>query len=412
MEPTSLAADLTRERGAGVLEPRMPRARWRQVPESSTVSIADHVVRLRLDGNHGVIDLSAGRATEATPRGVCDAAAAAMAQGDTHQTPARGTAQYNRAVAEKMRTRNGLEVDPDRHTIATLGCKNGLTLALMALLHPGDEVIIEDPCFVSYSPTIRMCGGVPVPVALCAETGFQWRLEELVARITARTKALIICNPHNPTGAVASREYLQAIADIACEHDLFVISDEVYELMAWGDRTHVSIASLPGMLDRTVTLMGFTKSHSMGGWRIGYAAANQGVAATMARVQQHLMTCASSIGQAAAIYAMSPEGMAEVRPMWARWESNCERVASRINGIPGVSCHAPEGAFYAWVNIRETAMGSVAFCDRLLSETHVAAVPGVAFGEASEGFIRITCVKSSAEMDEAAERIDSFVKSL
>ena len=307
---------------------------------------------------------------------------------------------------------NGLEIDPSRHLLATLGCKNGLTLALMALLHSGDEVIVEDPCFVSYGPTIKLAGGTPVPVPLRPEEGFRWRAKDLLSRITPNTKAIIICNPHNPTGTVAELPYLQMIADIASEHDLFVISDEIYEPMTWSGREHITIASVPGMLDRSVTLMGFTKSHSMGGWRIGYAVSTPGVVTTMVRVQQHLMTCASSIAQRGAIYAMSPEGMAEARPMWRRWESNVIEFADYVHNIPRLSCRTPEGAFYAWVDIRETGISSSEFCSRLLTEHQVALVPGNTFGEASEGFVRVTCVKSAAEMHEAGSRIDAFVKTL
>jgi aspartate/methionine/tyrosine aminotransferase len=279
-----------------------------------------------------------------------------------------------------------------------MGCKQGLLLTLMALIDPGDEVIVEDPCFVSYQPEIRFCGGVPVAVPLRPENGFRWTRAELAAAVTPRTKAILFCNPHNPTGVVLTVADLDVIAGVAEENGLYLIADEVYERMAWGGRKHLSIGARPSVAERTVTLLGTTKGFAMGGWRVGFACAAESVIRAMMVVQQHTQTCASSIAQAGATVAFGEPASAALVELWRDWERRTLHVAAEINRLPGVRCATPEGGFYAWIDVRARHIGSEELAERLLRDQGVVLVPGSAFGPTGEGFLRMTCVKSWPEL--------------
>jgi len=381
------------------------------IPESSTVAIADMASALRRRGEK-VIDFSAGRAAESTHEFICAAATAAMASGDTHQTDARGIPDYLAACAAKLKKENSLDIDADSEIIATLGCKEGLLLALFAALDPGDEVIVEDPRFVSYGPVIELCGGKPVPVLLRPEQQYRWTLPELKAAVTSRTKAILFCSPNNPLGIVHTREDLDVIRSVATEANLMVIADEIYDAAVWNGRRHLPIAALPGMRERTIGLMGMTKSYSMGGWRVGYAYAPEDYISKMMVAQQHIMTCASSIAQRAGIAALSEQGIEYMRPLWMDWEKRCMYAADEINKIASLSTERPEGTFYAWVDISETGLTSSEFAQRLLGGQKVAVVPGATFGAQSDSFIRLTCVRSWNELKEGIERLASFVDSV
>ena len=381
------------------------------LPDSATVRIADIASAMR-DRGEDVIDLSAGRAAEHTPAAYVETAVRAMREGDTHQTPARGTPAYLAACAAKLARENGLAVDPATEVLATLGCKQGLGLALTAILDPGDEVIVEDPGFVSYAPTVRLAGGVPVPVALDESSGSRWTVERLEGAVTPRTRALLFCSPHNPTGVVHSLEDLQVIADVAQRHDLVVIVDEIYERTTWGGRTHRCIASLDGMKERTVGLMGLTKTASMGGWRIGFAYGPEDVITAMERIQQHAMTCASSIGQRAAAHAFGEPPVPEMLRFWEDWERRCRTVTSTLDGLSGLRCAMPEGGFYAWLDVRATGIDSTTLAHRLLADARVAVVPGAAFGPHGEGFLRLTCVRSDRDVEASLARIEEFFTAL
>ncbi|MCG8435369.1 MAG: aminotransferase class I/II-fold pyridoxal phosphate-dependent enzyme, partial [Gammaproteobacteria bacterium] len=340
------------------------------------------------------------------------AAQEALERGDTHQTEARGRPEYLAACAAKLERDNRIEVDPGCNLIATLGCKQGLLLSLLAVLDAGDEILIEDPSFVSYEPTIRLLGGVPVRVPLLAENRYRWSGDDLESRISTRTKAILVCSPHNPTGVVHTAQDLQVIADAARSNDLVVIVDEVYESVTWGGRKHLPLVTLPEMRDRVIGLMSLTKSHSMGGWRIGYAYGPEHLISTMMTSQQHLMTCASSFSQVGAARALEDDVTGSMKRLWQDWERRCEHVTTALDDVPGLSASMPEGAFYAWVDVSETGVGSQEFARRLLEERQVAAVPGAAFGWASGDFVRITCVRSWEEIESGLERLKSFVESL
>lgn len=384
--------------------------RLNHIPPSATVHLADAVAKLRHQGVT-ILDLSAGRAAEDTPAYIVEAAASAMRNGQTHQTMAIGTPEFRAACAAKLARDNGIDADPEREIIATMGVKQGLTLALLATIDPGSEVIVEDPCFVTYQPLIRLAGGVPVAVPLNTTNHFRWTRDDLEVRVTPQTRGLIINTPQNPTGAVYEERYIDLIADVACRHDLLVYADEVYERVTWGGRPHISIASRPGMRDRTITLMGLTKTFSMGGWRIGFAHAAPGLAGPMAMLQAHLVTCANSFVQAGAALAFREPPRPEVRAMWDEWERRCVFVARALDAIPGVRCPTPEGGYYAWPDISGTGWNDVDVSEALLQRAHVAVVPGSAFGQNGQGFLRVTCVRSWAELEDALDRMRHVLSS-
>lgn len=381
-----------------------------QTPSSATVRIADLVSELRRNGNR-ILDFSAGRAAEPSPDYINQAASEALLSGDTHQTPAQGKPEYREKVARKLQRENNLVLDPDKNVIATLGCKNGLTLALMAIINPGTKVIVEDPCFVSYGATIGFFGGQAVPVPLRPENNFRWTRQELENAVTDRTRCILICSPQNPTGTVHTQEDLDMIAGVARKHNLWVISDEIYERLTWHGRQHICMMTRPGMENRSIGLMGFTKTFSMGGWRIGFMYAPEPVIKSCVTFQQHLMTCAGSFAQAGATFALSRD-YRPVLEMWQDWQKRCEYVTSEINKIPNLSCRMPEGAFYAWIDIKKTGEKSVDFCERMLQEQHVALVPGAAFGPSGEGYVRMTCVKSWEDLEKGLSKIARGVKQL
>lgn len=379
-------------------------SRQNAIASSPTIAIADAVNELRRRGAD-VIDFSAGRAAEPTPEYVVRAAVEAALAGATHQTPAQGTVEFREACAAKLRRDNGLESDPRTEILATLGCKQGLFLALLATLDPGDEVLVEDPGFVSYEPAVRYCGGLPVPVPLDPSLGFRFAPKALERRITPKTRGLILCSPQNPTGAVHERKDLEALAELSHKHDLLVYADETYERLTWDGRRPISIASLPGMRERTVTLMGLTKSFCMGGWRVGFALAAPEMIEAMLKVQQHLVTCASSMGQVGGTTAYREPPRPEVVALWRDWEERVRHVCATLDALPRVHCPMPEGAFYAWVDLRELDASSEEIAKSLLDEHGVAVVPGSAFGPSGEGYVRITCARDRGELEEGLERL-------
>lgn len=386
-------------------QPFQPLAeRVAQTPSSATVRIADLATEMRRNGI-SVLDFSAGRAAEHSPDYINQAASKALLSGDTHQTPAQGTYEYRSMVARKLERENEIIADPQKNIMATMGCKNGLTLALMATINPGDEVIVEDPCFVSYFATIGFVGGKVVPVPIRPENNFRWDRDELENAMTDRTRVILYCSPQNPTGTVHTEEDLDMIGDVAKKHNLWVVADEIYERITWNGHSHTCLATRPGMKDLTIGLMGFTKTFSMGGWRIGFMYAPESIIKAGTIFQQHLMTCAGSFTQAGAASALSEDYRPEVKEMWEDWGKRCEFVVEEINKIPKLSCKMPEGAFYGWIDIGETGETSHAFCERLLKEQQVALVPGAPFGPSGDRYVRMTLVKSWEDLREGVARI-------
>lgn len=378
---------------------------------SSTVGIADKVIKLREQGET-VYDFSAGRAFENTPQYIIDEAISALMSGKTHQTMARGTTNYRKACAKKLLRENNITADPEKEIIATMGTKQGLTIALLALLNPGDEVIIENPCFVSYQQLINFAGGISVTVPLLPENDFRWNREDLEAKITTKTKVILMNSPHNPTGTVHSIKDLEMIASVAKAHDLYVITDEVYERVCWGNKQHICLASLPGMKERTIGVMGLTKGFSMGGWRIGFVYTSPVIAEQLEKLQQHLITSTNSFVQAGAATAFGESPRDEVLQYWKEWEEKCNYVCNALNDIDGISCKVPEGGFYAWADISSFGLSSEEFSKRLIEDAKVAVIPGASFGDVGEFYIRVTCVKSWEEVKSGMQQIQKFVKKL
>ncbi len=379
--------------------------------ESSTVGIADTVTRLKESGA-AVVDFSAARAFEPTPAYLVDEAIRAMTEGDTHQTMARGTTDYRRAIAAKLKRENGIDADPETEIIATMGVKQGLTISLLTLINPGDEVIVEDPCFPSYKQLIHYMGGKAVPVPLRAVNGFRWDMDELSAAITSRTKAILFNSPQNPTGVVHTRKDLEKLAEVVIRHNLFLMSDEVYERIPWAGRKHENICTVEGMKERTITLTSLTKSFSMGGWRIGFAYGSANIISSLYKLQQHLITSCNAFVQAAAAMAFKEPPRQEVLNYWKEWETKTLYVSEALDNIPGISCPMPEGAFFVWANISELEIPSKTFVEKLLSEENVALVHGSSFGEHGEGYVRMTCSKTWEDNKEGLERIRRFVQKI
>lgn len=375
-----------------------------QITRSATVGIADKVTRLTQQGNK-ILDFSAGRAFEPTPGYVRQAAADALSAGDTHQTMARGTFEFRKACAHKLSRDNSLEADWESEFIATMGVKQALTLALLGVVGDGDEVLMEDPCFVSYQALVTIAGGRARQLPLHQENNFRWTQEQLEDAVTDRTRVILFNSPQNPTGTVHSMADLEVIAGIARDRDLMVITDEIYERVTWDGRQHICMATLPGMRERTITCMGLTKTFAMGGWRIGFIFAPANIIDGLERFQEHLVTCASSFTQAGAATALGEPPHDEVTDLWREWEARCEMMAQGLDEIPGLKCAKPEGGFYAWVNISATGVGSQEFADRLLNDHQVAVVPGSAFGLSGEDYIRINCVRNRDELEEGLKRI-------
>ena len=354
-----------------------------------------------------VISLGIGEPDFTTPEPIVRAGIEALERGETHYTSNSGLMELRRAIAEHLDRLYGQTYNPASEILITVGVSEALYLACTAVLDPGDEVIIPEPCFVSYAPEVTFAGGVPVMVPTRAEDGWQVTAEAIEAAVTERTKAVLLGYPNNPTGAVMSRERLNEIAAVVKRHDLLVISDELYDRLVY-DVEHVCFPSLPGMYSRTILLMGFSKAYAMTGWRIGYAAAPAEILGMMRKVHQYTIMCAPTVAQYAALAALR-EGEPYVQEMRAEYDRRRRLIVSGLNEI-GLTCTEPQGAFYAFPSIAATGMDENEFAERLLQEEHVAVVPGSAFGEAGKGYVRCSYATAYEQIEEALERMYRFVK--
>ena len=355
---------------------------------------------------HDVISMSIGEPDFVTPRHICEAAIASINAGETHYTSNYGTVALREAIAEHLQTRYGLTYHPADEIVATVGVSEALDAALRAVVDIGEEVLVPDPGYVAYEAGIIFAGGVPVPVPTRAANGFEPLAADFASRVTPRTKAILIGSPNNPTGSVISRTQLAGIAKVAQEHDLVVISDEIYSRLVYGV-DHISIASLPGMWERTITLNGFSKAYAMTGWRIGYAAAPRHILEAMLKIHQYTILCAPTDAQAAALQALH-HGEADVVAMVTEYDRRRQLLVDGFNRM-GLACHVPRGAFYAFPDITSTGMTAAEFTEALIKEERVAVVPGDAFGEAGAGFIRCAYCVAYDQLEEALTRIERFV---
>lgn len=349
-----------------------------------------------------VINLGIGEPDLDTPRPVIDAAYRAMLEGHTHYTANAGDREVREQVAAYLH-RFGVEIDPVGELIMTIGGMGAVSQCLLCVLDAGDEVLIQDPQWLNYYSQVRLAGGVPVAVPVYQEDGFSLRADELEKRITPKTKVLMLNSPNNPTGAVMSRSELEAVAGVAMRHDLLVISDEVYCELLYDGLHHCSIAAVPGMKERTVIVNSFSKSFSMTGWRVGFAAGSASVIGKMTVLQENLAACAPAFGQWAAKYALETEcQLAQMREVYRRRR---DLIVSGLNDIQGIHCEMPHGAFYAFPDIRATGLTSQQAAEKLLEEVQVVAIPGSAFGTHGEGFLRMAYANSEENIQEALRRI-------
>lgn len=354
-----------------------------------------------------VISLGIGEPDFTTPKPILDAGIRSLQNGDTHYTSNAGILELRQALSEHLQRLYGVQYDPAHEVIITVGGSEALYLAATALLNPGDEVIVVTPCFVSYQAEVELAGGVPVEVACRFENNFDVDPDDVRAAITPRTKAIMIGFPCNPTGAVASRERLLEIARLAEQHDLIVISDEIYDRLVYGVQ-HVCFSSLPGMHERTILLGGFSKDYAMTGWRIGFAAAPAALASGMLRIHQYSVMCSSTTAQKAAIEALK-SGDPFVEQMVAEYDRRRKLIVNGFNTI-GLKTFEPRGAFYAFPYVSGTGLTAETFAERLIEQEHVAVVPGAAFGKGGDGFVRCSYATAYDKLEEALDRIERFVK--
>ncbi len=354
-----------------------------------------------------VISLGIGEPDFTTPPAIVRAGIASLEAGETHYTSNSGILALRVALADHLERLYGVHYDPEQELLITVGVSEALYLALVATVDHGDEVIVPEPCFVSYKPEVLFAGGTPVVVPTGVENGFQVLAEQVEEAITARTKALLIGYPNNPTGAVMTRDRLLEIARLAEKHDLLVISDEIYDRLVYG-MEHTCFASLPGMRERTILLGGFSKAYAMTGWRIGYAAAPADLLGAMRKVHQYTIMSAPTTAQFAALEALR-NGEEAVQEMRARYDRRRRLIVDGLNSI-GLTCFEPRGAFYAFPSIATTGMSDEEFSERLLMEERVACVPGSAFGACGAGHVRCSYATAYEKIEQALERIARFAR--
>lgn len=355
----------------------------------------------------GIISLGVGEPDFATPWHVREAAIYSLERGRTTYTSNWGLLELRQAIGRHLQAWQGLSYDPAAEILITVGVAEAIDLVMRAVVEPGDEVLIPEPCFVSYVPCAVLAGGKAVTIGLRAEDQFKLTPELLKASLTRRSKVLLLGFPNNPTGAVMTGEELAAIARIAVEHDLLVVSDEIYGDMTYGGE-HTSIATLPGMRERTILLNGFSKAYAMTGWRIGYACGPAEVLGMMMKIHQYTIMCAPITGQLAALEALE-RGAAERDRMVAEYDRRRKLMLSGFRQM-GLPCFEPRGAFYIFPSVTPTGLTEEEFAMRLLDEEKVAVVPGSAFGESGRGHIRCSYASSTANLTEALKRIGRFVE--
>ena len=354
-----------------------------------------------------VISLSIGEPDFSTPWHIRQEGIRTLEAGKTWYSPNAGLMKLREAIAAYVQRHSGVTYSPKDEILVTVGGSEAIDLGFRALLNPGDEVLIPEPCFVCYEPLSRMAGGVAVPIVTRAEDGFRLTAAALRAAITPRTKMLVLPFPNNPTGGVMRREHLEEIAEVLRGTEIMVLSDEIYGELTYGEREHVSITSLPDMQARTLLVGGFSKAFAMTGWRLGYVCGPQPLMAAIVKLHQYALMCAPTTAQYAAIEAME-HGDEDVTVMRAEYDLRRRFIVDELNRM-GLTCFEPEGAFYVFPSIRITGMTSEDFCQKLLMEKHVAVVPGTAFGESGEGFVRISYCYSLKHITEAMGRMEAFL---
>jgi len=354
----------------------------------------------------GIISLGVGEPDYSTPWHICEPAVQSLEKGYTMYTSNLGIPELRQELARYLKDKYNLSYDPEGELLITVGVSEGMDLSMRAILNPGDEVIMPDPCYVAYEPCALLAGGTVIKVPTYQQSGFEISAAEIEARISDKTKAIFIGYPANPTGAVMPRDKLRSIAEVARRHQLIVISDEIYARLIYGVE-HICFASLPEMKESTILLGGFSKAYAMTGWRIGYAASSRELIAAMTKIHQYTMMCVPTMSQVAAIAALK-EGEPSVLEMVADYNQRRQLIVKGLNEI-GLPCFEPKGAFYAFPSIKNTGLSSEEFAEKLLLEEKVAVVPGSAFGQCGEGYVRCCYATSPSDIEEALTRMKRFV---
>jgi len=358
-----------------------------------------------------VISLGIGEPDFVTPTSILEAGKASLDAGKTGYTSNSGTTELRVALARHLERRYGVTYDPETEILITVGVSEAVHLAALALIEPGEEVLVPEPSFVAYPAVVKFPGGIPVPIPTRVENQFQLDAADLDRAVTPRTRGLILSYPNNPTGAVMEREQLLAVAAAAERHNLFVLDDEIYDRLVYGIE-HTCFAALPGMRERTILLGGFSKDYAMTGWRIGYACGPGEVIAGLRKIHQYIIMSAPTAAQYAALNALTdPAAELAVQEMVAAYDRRRRTIVDGLNRI-GLPTFEPRGAFYAFPDVRGTGLDSETFSTRLLYEHRVAVVPGEAFGKSGLGFVRCSYANSLERIELALERIEAFVRSL
>jgi aspartate aminotransferase len=374
------------------------------IPASVTLAVNDKAKALQAAG-HDVIALAGGDPDFDTPTHIVEAAVSAINEGMTHYpAPTKGSPDVLEAIAEKMARDNGIQVNPMTDIVVTPGSKWALFIALAALLNEGDEVLYLEPVWVSYPPMIRLAGGVPVPVSLPSETNFTITTELLAEKLTPNTKALMVNSPSNPTGRVLSRDEVDTIVTFATDHDLYVITDEVYEKLIFDNHRHYSLAAEPGMAERTLTTNGLSKGYAMTGWRLGWLAGPTPIIKLAAKMHSQAVTSAASFTMVAATAALNgPQD--RVAEMCESYRERRDYMVSALNEMEGISCASPQGAFYLMPRFTATEKDSLQLAETLLEEAGIAATPGIAFGSSAEYHVRFSIATAMSELERAVDRL-------
>ena len=355
-----------------------------------------------------VISLGVGEPDFVTPWSIRESCVYGLEQGYTSYTANRGLLELRQEICNLQKRSNNLDYDAKTDCLVTVGVSEALDIALRAILSPGDEVLIPEPCYVSYTACTTMAGGVPVPVPAKIENDFRVTPADLEPHVTEKTRAILIGYPNNPTGTILTRKEMEDLADFAVKHDLIVMSDEIYGDLTYGGEKHICFASLPGMQERTILFNGFSKAYAMTGWRIGYALANKAIISAMTKIHQYTMLCAPITAQIAAVEALR-HGEKYMKKMVSEYDKRRRLIYEGLQKA-GLSCFEPQGAFYIFPDIRSTGLTSEEFAEKLLMKEHVALVPGSAFGACGEGYVRCSYATSVANISEAIARIDHFVQ--
>ena len=356
------------------------------------------------------ISLGIGEPDFVTPWHIRDAGIYSLEKGFTKYTGNAGMAELRREIAAYLNRRFSLQYDFAHQIVVTVGGSEAIDLCVRTLVEPGDEVLIPEPSFVCYVPITEMAGGVPVIIETKPENGFRLTAQELEEKITDKTKLLILPYPNNPTGAVMRRADLEAVARVVERHNLLVLSDEIYAALTYGSEPHTAFSAIPGMQERTILVNGFSKSHSMTGWRMGYAAGPREIIGLMTKLHQFAIMSAPTMSQYAAIEAMK-NGDDDIEYMRGQYDMRRRLIVDGLNNM-GLKCFEPEGAFYVFPSVKSTGLTSMEFCERLIRSHRVAVVPGDAFGACGEGFVRISYCYSTKHIIEALERMEAFLKEL